>query len=258
MPSTRVRVRVPSCGSTISQMPTTTVRKAQSRRRTTVPIECAVKAPATRKPPAISRIQPMKIAVPTEATAGTRIAMQPMKIAIAPTASSGFQLFASPSRTAGSIDAPPISMPPTLCGVSDGVNIRRAIRRLYRFPLELALVETDPLAHGVVRDSVLAPDGHVTRRLDLRQQLIVGRPVDFPQPWNGPTSQGGSIPADPTGSRAISVPSILDSESTSTTLASAGHRLTSIFSPAMRVERRRAVRADDPEIARFDCRPEPR
>ena len=37
--------------------------------------------PATRKAPTISSIQPMKIAVPTEATAGTRIAMQPSTIA---------------------------------------------------------------------------------------------------------------------------------------------------------------------------------
>ena len=36
-----------------------------------------VKAPATRKAPATIRIQPMKIAVPTEATAGTTIATQP-------------------------------------------------------------------------------------------------------------------------------------------------------------------------------------
>ena len=75
-----------------------------------MPIECAVKAPATRKTPAISRIQPMKIAVPTEATAGTRIATQPTTIATIPTVISAFQLRASPSRTSGSICAPPISM----------------------------------------------------------------------------------------------------------------------------------------------------
>jgi hypothetical protein len=51
----------------------------------------------------------MKIAVPTEATAGTRIAMHPITIAITPTAINPFQLRASPSRTAGSIDAPPSS-----------------------------------------------------------------------------------------------------------------------------------------------------
>ena len=56
----------------------------------------------------------MKIAVPTEATAGTTIATQPTTIASTPTAISAFQLRASPSRTSGSIDAPPISMPQTL------------------------------------------------------------------------------------------------------------------------------------------------
>ena len=66
-----------------------------------------MKAPATRKAPAMTRIQPMKIAVPTEATAGTRIAMQPITIATTPIAISAFQLRGSPSRTSGSIDAPP-------------------------------------------------------------------------------------------------------------------------------------------------------
>ena len=56
----------------------------------------------------------MKIAVPTEATAGTKIATQPIRIATTPTAISPFQLRASPSRTSGSSDAPPISMPRTL------------------------------------------------------------------------------------------------------------------------------------------------
>ena len=54
MPSTRVRVRVPLCGSTISQTPTITVSSAQIKRRTTVPIEWAEKAAATRKAPAMS------------------------------------------------------------------------------------------------------------------------------------------------------------------------------------------------------------
>ena len=52
----------------------------------------------------------MKIAVPTEATAGTRIAMQPSTIAATPTNISAFQLRLRPSRTSGSSDAPPISM----------------------------------------------------------------------------------------------------------------------------------------------------
>ena len=64
----------------------------------------------------------MKIAVPTEATAGTRIATQPIRIATTPTAISPFQLRASPSRTSGSRDAPPISIPRTLSPHPDTVN----------------------------------------------------------------------------------------------------------------------------------------
>src|SRR6476659_979525 len=119
MPSTRVSVRVPLCGSTISQRPTSTVRIAQARRRTTVPIECAENAAATRTMPTNSNSQPMKIAVPTEATAGTRIAMQPSTIAATPTNISAFQLRLSPSRTSGSSDAPPISMPKTVSRPAD-------------------------------------------------------------------------------------------------------------------------------------------
>src|SRR3712207_1195782 len=52
----------------------------------------------------------MKIAVPTAATAGTRIAMLPRKIAATPTSISARQLFLRSSRTAGSSEAPPISM----------------------------------------------------------------------------------------------------------------------------------------------------
>ena len=122
MPSTRVRVRVPLCGSTISQRPTITVRKAQSRRRMTEPIECAVKAPATRNAPAMTRIQPMKIAVPTEATAGTTIATQPTTIARMPTAISAFQLRRSPSRTSGSSETPLISMKTTLSPAPDAIK----------------------------------------------------------------------------------------------------------------------------------------
>ncbi len=52
----------------------------------------------------------MKIAVPTEATAGTRIAMQPMTIASTPTVISAFQLRRNPSRISGSIAGVPISI----------------------------------------------------------------------------------------------------------------------------------------------------
>ena len=52
----------------------------------------------------------MKIAVPTAATAGTRIAMQPITIAMIPIVINAFQLRASPARSSGSIDAPPNSM----------------------------------------------------------------------------------------------------------------------------------------------------
>ena len=65
-----VRVRVPLWGSSTSQNPTMKVRMAQTSRRTTLPIVVALNAAATMKTPMIIRIQPTKIAVPTEATAG--------------------------------------------------------------------------------------------------------------------------------------------------------------------------------------------
>jgi hypothetical protein len=94
----------------ISQRPTIRVRIAQISRTTNEPAEWAEKAAAIRKPPTKTSTQPMKIAVPTEATAGTRIAKQPVRIARIPTPISTFQLRCSPARTSGSIDAPPISM----------------------------------------------------------------------------------------------------------------------------------------------------
>src|SRR5215218_9882971 len=110
MPRIRVSVSVPLWGSTISQRPTITVRIAQASRSTSVPTECAEKAAAMRIVPRKSSNQPMKIAVPTAAMAGTRIAMQPSTIAATPTNISAFQLRLRPSRTSGSSDAPPISM----------------------------------------------------------------------------------------------------------------------------------------------------
>ena len=64
----------------------------------------------------------MKIAVPTAATAGTRIATQPTTIASTPTTISAFQLLARPSRTSGSIDAPPISTRQTLSAAADAIH----------------------------------------------------------------------------------------------------------------------------------------
>src|SRR5215212_9690532 len=110
MPSTKVSVSVPLCGSTISQMPTSSVSSAQITRTATDPTEWAENAAAKRIPLTTTSSQPMKIAVPTEATAGTRIAMTPSTTALAPTNSSAFQLRLSPSRTSGSSDAPPRSM----------------------------------------------------------------------------------------------------------------------------------------------------
>src|ERR1044072_6404748 len=97
-----------------------TVRKAQSRRRITVPIEWAMKAAAIRKAPTISSTQPTRIAVVTEATAGSRIAKHPIRIATTPIPTSGFQLLPSPSRTSGAIDAPPISIEQPYAAVRTG------------------------------------------------------------------------------------------------------------------------------------------
>ena len=64
----------------------------------------------------------MKIAAPTATTAGTRIATQPSTIAEMPTIISPFQLWASPSRTCGSRDAPPISTKKILCRPTDALT----------------------------------------------------------------------------------------------------------------------------------------
>src|SRR3954451_14181265 len=126
MPRTRVSVSVPLCGSTISQIPTSSVSSAQATRTATVPIEWAEKAAAKRTPLTTTSSQPMKIAVPTEATAGTRIAITPSTIAATPTNISAFQLRLSPSRTSGSSDAPPISMPKTVSRPAEASGTRRA------------------------------------------------------------------------------------------------------------------------------------
>ncbi len=64
----------------------------------------------------------MKIAVPTEATAGTTIATQPIRIARIPTVISAFQLRRSPSRTSGSICTPLISIVGTLSALADAID----------------------------------------------------------------------------------------------------------------------------------------
>src|SRR5215211_3057249 len=119
MPRIKVSVNVPLCGSTINQSPTSSVSSAQATRTATVPIEWAEKAAAKRTPLTTTSSQPMKIAVPTEATAGTRIAITPRTIAATPTNISGFQLRLRPSRTSGSSDAPPISMKKKLAARAD-------------------------------------------------------------------------------------------------------------------------------------------
>src|SRR5690349_13131805 len=60
--------------------------------------------------PKTTRTMPMKIAVPTAATAGTRIETQPRTMARTPTVISSFQLRRRPSRISGSICTPLISM----------------------------------------------------------------------------------------------------------------------------------------------------
>ena len=69
----------------------------------------------------------MKIAVPTEATAGTRIAMQPTTIASTPIVIRPFQLRARPARTSGSSDAPPISMAKSLGAPADDSDDEAAL-----------------------------------------------------------------------------------------------------------------------------------
>src|SRR6188768_231849 len=123
MPRIKVSVRVPLWGSTISQSPTSRVASAQATRTATVPTEWAEKAAAKRTPLTTTSSQPMKIAVPTEATAGTRIAITPSTIAATPTNISAFQLRLSPSRTSGLSDAPPISMEKKLAARADAAQL---------------------------------------------------------------------------------------------------------------------------------------
>jgi hypothetical protein len=52
----------------------------------------------------------MKIAVPTDAAAGTMIAIQPMTIAAIPIAISARQVRRTPSWASGSAARPPVSM----------------------------------------------------------------------------------------------------------------------------------------------------
>ena len=78
MPSTRVRVRVPLWGSTISQRPTTKVRSAQARRARKLPTPWAAKAAAARQALTMTRTMPMKIAAPRAKISGRMIATQPI------------------------------------------------------------------------------------------------------------------------------------------------------------------------------------
>ena len=64
----------------------------------------------------------MKIAVPTEATAGTTIATHPIRIATIPIAISAFQVLRRPSCASGSAAKPPISMTPTLGVPADAIT----------------------------------------------------------------------------------------------------------------------------------------
>src|ERR1700761_6144261 len=102
MPSTKVSVRVPLCGSRISQRPTTKVRSAQARRARKLPTPWAAKAAAARKALTMTRTMPTKTAAPSEKSSGSRIAIAPMTIAAIPIARRDFQVRARPSRTSGS------------------------------------------------------------------------------------------------------------------------------------------------------------
>ena len=84
-----------------------TVRKAQTNRSSRLPTVGAANAATMRKRPTMIRIQPMKIAVPTDAAAGTMIATQPTRIATIPIAISALQVRRKPSCASGSAARPP-------------------------------------------------------------------------------------------------------------------------------------------------------
>ena len=123
-----------------------TVSSAQSRRRTTVPIEWAVKARGDQEgagdeqDPADEDRRPDR----GDGRHEDRDAADRRSPAT-PTAISAFQLFASPSRTSGSIDAPPISMQTTLSAATDDLE-RQLLSddRQCRIGCSIATLDADP------------------------------------------------------------------------------------------------------------------
>ena len=189
----------------------------------------------------------MKIAVPTAATAGTRIATQPIKIASTPTAIKPFQPRASPSRTSGSMRHSSHLHERTLSPHADAINHSAASPR--RPPAPLPLVPANPLAHRVVGDPVFAPHRQITRRLDLGEQLLVGRALDLPFTWVGPPTAGGTVPfryaAEP---RAVIVRAVFRSELLAAVLARPPCRLPTVLPAAMGIQRGRAIGTNDLKV----------
>ena len=107
------------------------------------------------------------------------------------------------------------------------------------------LVGAHPLAHRVVAHPVLAPDRTPARRGHLRDELLIRRPLHPPRTRDRSSGRG------PSACRRRASSSAGAQSSAGTSCRSAGTpdpRATPVLAPAMRVERRRAVRADDPEV----------
>ena len=126
------------------------------------------------------------------------------------------------------------------------VTPRRLERRRRR--RGLAPVGQHPLADRVVGHAVAAPDGGVARRLDLAHELLVGRAVD--------AARHSGAPASARAGRTAREQKRWRASRGRNTRRRAGSRVGrgAIVAPAMRVERRVAVRAERSAGSRAGCR----
>src|SRR5829696_5672096 len=114
-----------------------------------------------------------------------------------------------------------------------------------RRPPQLPLVRPQPLADRVVGHAVLAADRDVARLLDLPAKLLVERPLDLAAGRPGTARPGVPGPAitraitllGPSPREVLPAPRTVDL-----------HHVPRDVPPAMRVERRRAVRAHDLQV----------
>src|SRR5262249_10188387 len=111
-------------------------------------------------------------------------------------------------------------------------------------PLCLVLVPPDPLAHRVVGYAVLPADRHEAHRLEVGEQLFVGRTVDLAglrmRASPGLVVTHSAIP------RAVAMLAAARNEELPAVRAPALREL--VLPTTMRVQRRGTVRANDPQV----------